>query len=118
MAGHINGVDSEKRKRTRGAKPKYQFLTAEEAIAHRRERNRITALASYEKRKANENALRNQIAQLEQEQAALKQLMGLVQQPVIDKGTVRELLTRPDASICTVLEFVTSAANVAAGTKC
>ncbi len=35
MAGHVNGVDSEKRKRTRGAKPKYQFLTAEEAIAHR-----------------------------------------------------------------------------------
>ncbi len=27
-----------------------------------------------------------QIAQLEQEQAALKQLLGLVQQPVIDKG--------------------------------
>ncbi len=35
MAGHINGVDSEKRKRTRGAKPKYHFVTAEEAIAHR-----------------------------------------------------------------------------------
>lgn len=35
IAGHINGVDSEKRKRTRGAKPKYHFVTAEEAIAHR-----------------------------------------------------------------------------------
>ncbi|KAK9918082.1 hypothetical protein WJX75_001065 [Coccomyxa subellipsoidea] len=94
MAGHINGVDSEKRKRTRGAKPKYHFVTAEEAIAHRRERNRITALASYEKRKAHENALRSQIAQLEQEQVALRELLDLVQQPVVDKGKLLTQLGR------------------------
>ncbi|BDA47088.1 hypothetical protein COCOBI_09-5430 [Coccomyxa sp. Obi] len=108
MAGHINGVDSEKRKRTRGAKPKYHFVTAEEAIAHRRERNRITALASYEKRKAHQDALRSEIMQLEQDQAALRQLLGLVQQPLGDKRLVRELLMKPDASMCEVVQLLSS----------
>ncbi|CAL8471705.1 g11247 [Coccomyxa elongata] len=108
MAGHINGVDSEKRKRTRGAKPKYHFVTAEEAIAHRRERNRITALASYEKRKAHQDALKSEIEQLEHDQAALRQLLSIVQHPLGDKRLVRELLMKPGASMCEVVQIVSS----------
>jgi hypothetical protein len=35
VAGHVNGVPAEQRKKMRGVRPKYQFLTAEEALAHR-----------------------------------------------------------------------------------
>jgi hypothetical protein len=35
-SGQVNGLPEEQRKKMRGAKPKYKFLTAEEAVAHRR----------------------------------------------------------------------------------
>ena len=35
LSNQVNGVDEGQRKKTRGAKPKYKFQTAEEAIAYR-----------------------------------------------------------------------------------
>lgn len=102
LSGQVNGLDEDQRKKMRGAKPKYKFLTAEEAVAHRcacpqhclghsprtillssvicaplcpafrrpavwtflmcrRERNRTTALASYERRKARDNGLKAEV---------------------------------------------------------
>ncbi|CAK0786776.1 hypothetical protein CVIRNUC_009990 [Coccomyxa viridis] len=109
----VNGQASGVRKR--GAKPKYKFLTAEEAIAHRRERNRSTAMATHERKKARETALKAELELRQSERDALVRLLEYVQQPASDKEMVRRLLLGEEGSqgsVCDAMEFVFAACPV------
>ncbi|DBA80198.1 TPA: hypothetical protein ACH3X2_007660 [Trebouxia sp. C0005] len=71
----------------RGAKPKYIYTTAEEAIAKRRKRNRDTATQSYYNRKQRVSMLANEMAGLKEENAALRTILCVLERgSQADKG--------------------------------
>lgn len=90
------------RKRGRGAKPKYLFKTEEDAMAHRRHRNRTAALSSYYRRKEQANILKQQQAELLKEQAALQQLLDRAEDPAFDKDGAREALQQTRSGLQTL----------------
>ncbi|KAL0025386.1 hypothetical protein WJX79_002743 [Trebouxia sp. C0005] len=95
----------------RGAKPKYIYTTAEEAIAKRRKRNRDTATQSYYNRKQRVSMLANEMAGLKEENAALRTILCVLERgSQADKGWLREQLSagRSPSSILQELQQTSS----------
>ncbi|KAK9786271.1 hypothetical protein WJX73_000922 [Symbiochloris irregularis] len=89
-------------KRRRGAKPKYLFSTKEAAVAHRRHRNRETALSSYYRRKQHVDGLQSQRQELMKEQSALMRLLEAAKLPDFDSGCARQLLQQTQSGVQTL----------------
>jgi hypothetical protein len=67
----------------RGPKPRYVYSCPEQAAAARRQRNRNTALKSYYKRREHIQNLEKQVKEIEEENAALCQLLDAVERGVV-----------------------------------
>jgi hypothetical protein len=71
----ISALAGKDAKRPRGPKPKYVYLTTEEAVDARRERNRRAALDSYYRKRGQVESLESEARRLESENSALAQLL-------------------------------------------
>ncbi|DBA82887.1 TPA: hypothetical protein ACH3X1_006680 [Trebouxia sp. C0004] len=104
-------LKSPQKTKGRGAKPKYIYNTAEEAIAKRRKRNRDTATQSYYNRKQRVSMLTNEMAGLKEENAALRTILCILERdPQADKGWLRQQLSagRSSSSILPELQQTSS----------
>lgn len=99
------------RTKGRGAKPKYIYNTAEEAVAKRRKRNRDTATQSYYNRKQRTAMLTKQMEGLTDDNTALETILSIVQHNAnIDRGWLREQLLSQKAPACVLQELRQSSA--------
>ncbi|KAK9807665.1 hypothetical protein WJX72_005764 [[Myrmecia] bisecta] len=92
----------------RGAKPKYVYSTHAEAVAHRRERNRKTALKSYYSRKARVDGLRQEMARIDDENRALRFLLSCIDTGRVNRVWVGDQL-RKGVSAALVLQDLNTA---------